>query len=58
MVAIRVLAVTVLPASAGMIRLSRMNQPLRPSAPRICGDDPEYVQLFLSSAECSPHLRG
>ena len=58
MVAIRVLAVTVLPASAGMIpKTTPAISPIH-SAPRICGDDPEGYANAAMETLCSPHLRG
>ena len=48
----------VLPASAGMIPVSRTVCMLSSGAPRIRGDDPNSFRFIHFSILCSPHPRG
>ena len=48
----------VLPAYAGMIPSQLFVRASKASAPRVCGDDPDIVQVAPDTIECSPRMRG
>ena len=50
--------IVVLPAYAGMIRLSLRPFAERGRAPRVCGDDPIVKSQNFKQIECSPRMRG
>ena len=49
---------SVLPASAGMIRVDGRRYGDGDGAPRIRGDDPDAMKVKIAIALCSPHPRG
>ena len=47
-----------LPAYAGMIRGAEDADKAFLGAPRVCGDDPRYVDYRQRVSKCSPRMRG
>ena len=47
-----------LPAYAGMIRMSYTKNARIAGAPRVCGDDPGFEVYGSLAVVCSPRMRG
>ena len=52
------MACDVLPAYAGMIRVSEDAYQAFLGAPRVCGDDPTWAARTVGTLTCSPRMRG